>query len=122
MSHVEQKSNEMIIDAIAKQSGDLVITRSRKRGFLVIYIAILGSNKLTIGMQNYIQEYVGLFDENMSTKLLSAANKNLHKVDPDSPILQKKQEEDFHSVVANILWTTKKLLSDIETVVAFICT
>ena len=73
-------------------------------------------------MKKYIQESIDLFDEDVSTKVSSAANKNLHKVNPETPILSKNQAEDFYSIVAKILWTTKQAQPYIETIVAFIFT
>ena len=84
------------------------MTRSRNHTFVGTDIDLIDGNKLTISMNNYIQESIYLFDENINKKVWSVVNKNLHKVNPDSPILPKKQAEDFYSIVENILWTTKR--------------
>ena len=46
----------------------------------------------------------------------------MHKVNTDSYTLPRKQAEYFHSIVANLLWTTKRARQDIETAVSFLCT
>ena len=54
-------------------------------------------------MNNYIQESIEIFDEDVSIKLLHAANKNIHELNTEYPILLKKKVEDFHFIVANNL-------------------
>ena len=84
-------------------------------------IGLLDDNKIEIGMKGYIQEAINVFDEEMSTKVSYPENKNLHKVNKYSHKPPTKQTEDLHSILENILWTTKQAQTDIETVVAFIC-
>ena len=43
-----------------------------------MYIELIDSNKISIGMNNYIQESIEIFDEDVSTKVLSAEDKNIH--------------------------------------------
>ena len=75
VSHINPKFSTMIIEAIAKQFGYLVITRGKKCTFLCMDIEILDNNKLAIGMKSYIQEAVDFFNEEMSTKVSSPENK-----------------------------------------------
>ena len=72
-----------------------------------MYIELLDNKNLAIGINNYTQEYINLFDEDVSTKVLSAENENPQEVNLDPSIQPKKQAEHFYSIVANILWTTK---------------
>ena len=83
-------------------------------------IKLLDNNRLEIGTNSYIQEGVRGFDEEVYTKVSSPENKNLRKVNLDSPILPKEQAEDFYSVVENLLWTTKLAWPYVETEVAFL--
>ena len=68
-----------------------------------MYTEIIDVKKIEIDLKNYTQDFMELFDEDMSTELLSAENKNLQKVNPEPPILPNNQAEYFHSIVANIL-------------------
>ena len=43
-------------------------------------IEILDGKNIAIGMKNYIQEFIDLFYENVSTKVSPAENKDLHKL------------------------------------------
>ena len=65
-------------------------------------IGLLDDNKIEIGMKGYIQEAINVFDEEMSTKVSYPENKNLHKVNQDSPTLPKNQAEYFHSIFAKL--------------------
>ena len=46
-------------------------------------------------MKRYIQEAINFSDDDMSTKLSSPANKNMHEVNPDYATLPKNQIEMF---------------------------
>ena len=67
-------------------------------------IELLDDNKLEIVMKSYIQEAINLFAKDVSTKVSSQVNKNLHAVNPYPPTLPKKQAEYFHFIVAMLLW------------------
>ena len=107
MSHIDLKINTIILKAIANNFGGLFITRLGEHTLLGMDIKLLDNNRLEIGTNSYIQEGVRGFDEEVYTKVSSPENKNLRKVNLDSPILPKEQAEDFYSVVENLLWTTK---------------
>ena len=115
VSQVEAKFNTMIIEIIEKNIGYLFITRVKNHTFLGMYIDLLENNKLEIGMKSYIEEAINFFGENLSTKVSSKANKIIHKVNSDPSKTVKNKSEYFHSNVANILWKTKRLQTDIET-------
>ena len=84
-----------------------------------MYIYLLENNKLAIGTKSYIYEAMDFFDKDVSTKEPSAANKNLHEVNPVPPIIPKNQLKYVHSIVATFVWTTKLSWPYIETTVSF---
>ena len=87
MYNVGLKFNKMIIEAIEKHFWYLVMTRGIKHTFIGMEIELLDGKTLVIVTKNYIQGYIDLFDEDVSTKVLSAENKIIHEVNPYSPIL-----------------------------------
>jgi len=73
-------------------------------------------------MKSYLEKAIELFGKDVSKKVSSIAMKKLLMVDPDSPLLQKKLADIFHSVVARLLWTSKRARPDIETAISCLCT
>ena len=112
----------MIIKDISNLFGVLVITRGRNQTLLGMKIETIDGNNIEIVTKHDIQESIERFYEDVSTKVSTEAKKNMHKVNPESPIPPKKKAKYFHPMVANILWTTKQALLYIETEVNFICT
>ena len=61
VSHINPKVNTIIIEAIEKHLGDLVITRAKNHTLLHMDIELLDDNKLEISMKSHIQEAIILF-------------------------------------------------------------
>ena len=57
----------------------------------------------------------------MAEKPVTPANKNLFNVDCKSTVLNDQKSEIFHSVVAKLLYITKRARPDIKTAVSFLC-
>ena len=52
----------------------------------------------------------------------SPAKKDMYDVDTKSRALDQKSADLFHSVIAKILWITKRGRLDLETTESFLCT
>ena len=80
---------------------------------------------VTISMPKYIDECLEVFKsiapKEVGTKS-SAAPKDLFTVRDDSPKLDKQQSEQFHSLVAKMLFAAKRARPDIGTAVSFLTT
>ena len=85
-------------------------------------IELLDNNNTEIATKSYIQEAIGFFDEDVSTKVSSPVNKNMHKGNKDSPTIPNNNAEYFHSIVAKLLWTTKRAQPYNENSLLFLCT
>ena len=73
-------------------------------------------------MKDQIQESITWFGEPITKKPATPANKNLFVVSTNSPELDPKKSDTFHSVVQKLLYITKRVRPDIETVISFLCT
>ena len=72
-------------------------------------------------MKGQILEAIEWLNEEMAEKSVTPANKNLFNVDCESTALNDQKPEIFHSMVAKLLYITKRARSDIETAVSFLC-
>ena len=99
-----------------------MITRGGEHTLLGMDIDIIDDNNITIGMKRYIQEAIYFLmrtcSQNHSLQKIKICTKLIHP----PPTLRNNQEEYFRSIVANILWTTKRSWPDTEAAVDFICT
>ena len=69
----------MIIEAIAKHFGVLVLKMVKTYTLLGMEIELLDYNKLEIGIKSYIQEAIYFFNNYVSTKISYSVNKNRQK-------------------------------------------
>ncbi len=73
-------------------------------------------------MKEYIKEAIDDFGEDIIRSAATPAKKNLFDVDETAELLSRKKSENFHSVVAKLLYVSKRSRLDIQLAVAFLCT
>ena len=122
VSHVEKKVVDDILDKMKEKFGDLKITRGKKHTFLGINFEFTDDKKLAIDMFEHLGESIELFGEELLGKVTSCAAKGLTEVDSKSQRLDTKRSKLFHSVVAKLLFISKRARPDIEPTVNFLCT
>ena len=65
-------------------------------------------------MKDYIKESIDFFGEELSTNVSSPAKKGMQNMDDSSTIIEKKDADILHSIVAKLLWVTKRVRPNIE--------
>ena len=73
-------------------------------------------------MKKQISEAIEWFGEDITEKPVTPANKNIFGVSNEYEDLSEQKRDIFHSVIAKLLYITKRARPDIETTVAFLCT
>ena len=73
-------------------------------------------------MKHQIQEAIYWFEEDIPQSAFTAANENLFVIEHDSLELSDEKSDKFHSVVAKLLYISKRERPDIKPTVAFLCT
>ena len=122
VSHKDPKVVTKVIQMLKHHFGDLKVVRGTKHTFLGMNIGILNDKKIQIDMREQLQEAIDMFPENIPMKASSPASRSLFQVDDNTEQLNKHQSEIFHSIVAELLFITKRARPDIEPTVAFLCT
>ena len=77
--------------------------------------------KIEIEMKNQILEAIEWLDEDLTEKPNTPANKNLFNVTEESISLNDEKSDVFHSIVAKLLYITKRARPDVETAISFLC-
>ena len=72
-------------------------------------------------MKDQIKEAITWLGESIDHIPKTPANRNIFSVDENSVPLRKERSDTFHSVVAKLLYISKRGRPDIEVAVAFLC-
>ena len=122
LSHADEKVVTEIIKEISKHFGDLAVTRGRSHNFLGIDILLGEDGLVEISQHDQVQEALNKFGETCDNHVSSPCANHLWDVNENAEKLSKEKSDLFHSIVAKLLYITKRSRPDIETAVAFLTT
>ena len=75
-----------------------------------------------VHMEEHIQEAIDAFDEDVSKSICTPAGKGLFEINEKSTPLMKDKADMFHSIVAKLLFVSRRCRLDIILAIAFLCT
>jgi hypothetical protein len=122
ISHVDDKVVTRTIEMIEGRFGKMTVTRGKEHVFLGMNITFHDDGTVSVKMKEYIKEAIDDFGEDIIRSAATPAKKNLFDVDETAEPLTRKKRENFHSVVAKLLYVSKRSRLDIQLAVAFLCT
>jgi hypothetical protein len=122
ISHENDKVVSNVIELIETRFGKMTVTQGKKHVFLGMDIEYRENGTATIKMKEYIKESIVEFGEPIVRTAATPARKGLFDIDEDSGELTKGAREIFHSVVAKLLYVSKRGRQDIQLPIAFLCT
>ena len=103
----------------------MTVQRGKKHVFVGIGIEFTDEKTVKIMMKDYITESIEQFEQHGDTitegPKTPAAN-TLFDIDDNSPQLDEKKAETFHSVVAKLLYVSMRARLDIALSIAFLTT
>jgi hypothetical protein len=100
----------------------MTVTRGKSHTFLGMKIDMKDDGTLEIDMKDYVLEAIAECEDDVSKPATTPAKKDLFEINTKSPSLEKKKAERFHSVVAKLLYISKRGRIDIQLAIAFLCT
>jgi hypothetical protein len=104
-------------------SGKMKVSRGKIHEYLGMTLDFSSPGIVRVTMKKYIDEVIEHFLRFDTFKLKStAAPEDLFKIDEDDPLLDHHHKEGFHTIVAKILYATKRARPDTCTAVAFLTT
>ena len=122
VSHVDRSVVEDVIANLEQEFGSVNPTYGNDQEYLGMKLKIDSDRKLHIDMRDQVSEIIQVFSGNVGGSVSSPANRNLMKVDNDSPLLSKNLGDEYHSTVAKLLYLEKRARPDLEPAVAFLST
>jgi hypothetical protein len=133
ISHLDEKVNDKFIDELREEyesifedgSGKMKVSKGKVVEYLGMTLDFSVPGQCSVTMIDYVKECIKTFDSYASDDRkkikTSAAPSNLFVVNPDSKKLSKTRSEKFHSVVAKILFATKRARPDTGTSISYLC-
>ena len=122
ISHADSTVVTEVIEKIEERFGKMTVTRGKEHVFLGMKIKLNDDKTVRIDMSEYVKEAIAESQEDVSKGSTTPASKNLFEINLESPKLNIEKAERFHSVVAKLLYTSKRGRPDIQLAIAFLCT
>jgi hypothetical protein len=133
LSHKKTKVVDRIIEYLRQEyesifedgSGEMTVSRGKIHKYLGMTIDYTVPGQVKITMLDYVEEILTAFEEaepKASGTKSSAAPENLFTVNEDCEKLPPDKSEKYHTIVAKILWATKRARPDTCTAIAFLTT
>jgi len=97
----------------------ITIERNNKLSYLGMLVS-LEEGTATIDMTYFIEKLLESY-KNLVART-TPSNKSIFQVSEDAVVLQEEERKVFHSVVAKLLYLSKRARPDILTAVSFLCT
>jgi hypothetical protein len=120
ISHVNPKVVDNVIEKIEGKFGKMSQTRGDEHDFLGMNITFK-DKKVKVSMKKHILKAIETFSEDITRDAASPATSYLFKT-REVALLDEEKAENFHSVVASLLFVSRRCRLDIQTAVAFLCT
>jgi hypothetical protein len=122
ISHVDPAVVTTIIETIESRFGKMTVTRGKQHVFLGMHITFHDNGTVSVKMKDYIKEAIAAFGDDITRSAATPAKKNLFDIDETAGLLSHQDSEIFHSVVAKLLYVSKRSRLDIQLAIAFLCT
>jgi len=120
--HVDPQIVSQIVDAIEQHFGKMTMVRGKKHIFLGMEIDFNDDGTVKIGMKSYIEDAIKCFAEDVTKGVTTPAQKDVFEVDFTSVKLNQHRSNLFHTVVAKLLYVSKRGRPNIQLAMAFLCT
>ena len=99
------------------------VYRGNKQTFIGMDVELIkDKKKLKILTKDYINEAIEEFGEDIGPKVATPAKCDLFDIDENSPELSNEKVDKLHSIVAKLLFVTRRSRLDILTTIAFLQT
>jgi len=98
------------------------VTRGKHHVFLVMDITFNNDGTVTLLMKEYLKEATADLGMDASRVATAPAKRDLFAINKKFEHLEKKIGELFHSIVAKVLYVSKRARTDLQLAVAFLCT
>jgi hypothetical protein len=113
ISHADDNVVTNIIKTIEGRLGKMTVPRGKDHVFLGMDISFLDNGTVSVKMKDYIKEAMAGFGENITRNATIPAKRNLFDTNKTDERLSRDYSEVFHSIVAKLLYISKRSRLDI---------
>ena len=120
ISHAQETVVNDVIKMIEGKYGKMTVTHGNKHIYLGMDIEFIGKGEVTILMKDYLQEAIDAFPEDCGTACTSPGTSGLFQVDEKAERLPEPERKLLHSLVAKLLFVSKRGRPDIQVPISFL--
>jgi hypothetical protein len=121
ISHMKRSVVESIIRAIEDRYGKMTVTHGKKHTYIGMDIEFDKNNKVKILMNDhYLKESIADFSEDCTAVVNTPTGSHLFEVNDKCKKLTEKNRKNFHSIVAKLLFVSRRGRPDIQVPIAFL--
>jgi hypothetical protein len=124
ISHVDPNVQTTIIGLIDEEFGKespITVTRGKAHDYLGMTLDCTEKAKVKIKMTDSVAKMLKDLPEEFDGKAATPAGDDLFKIDEDSPKVDEKRAQLFHTHTAKTLFICKRARPDLQTTVSFLC-
>ena len=126
IAHIDGKVNQYILETLQKEYGkeaQIPSTTGKVHEYLGMTIDYSTPGKVVFRMEDYIDRLIKECPNDLlKGNPTSPAANHLFEINPDCEKLSSAQADEFHHLVAKLLYLAKRTRPDILLAVAFLCT
>ena len=122
ISHEDPNVVSDIISKIEAKFGKMSVLRGKEHEFLGMKFKLHENRTVSIDMKDYVKGAIDAFDEDIIKNAATPATRYLFDIREDAVQLNEERADHFHSIVAKLLYISKRCRLDIQNAVGFLCT
>ena len=122
ISHVDPKVVSDIIKQIEAKFGKMSQTRGKEHEFIGMNMKFTNDKKVKISMKKHVLKAINTFHDDITRDAATPATSYLFGVRESSPQLSEEKGDNFHSMVASLLFISRRCRLDIQTAVGYLTT
>ena len=120
ISHLSRYVVANIIRNIEAKYGTMTVTHGKAHTYVGMDITFIGNEKVTILMKDYLLEGIEDFPEDCTASVNTPAGPHLFEVNDSAKKIPEKDRKIFHSIVAKMLFVSRRGRPDIQVTIAFL--
>jgi hypothetical protein len=111
---------ECVVTALRQKFGEISVHRVAVHSYLGMIFDYRTRGQVKVTMQGYVDSILDMYD--VQGTATTPATEHLFDIDDRSPRLGRERSEEFHTIVAKLLFLVRKVRPDIMPPIAFLTT